>query len=75
MKRIAFFLSMMIVLALTGCDSNDLDDYEIGTHRTRVVAFLTQDQMLLSDMFDSHPDAYYIDLVKAKMDENLKYKK
>lgn len=59
----------------TQVDSNDLDDYEIGTHRTRVVAFLTQDQMLLSDMFDSHPDAYYIDLVKAKMDENLKYKK
>ena len=59
----------------TQIDSNNLDEYEIGTHRTRVVAFLTQDQMLLSDMFDSQPDAYYIDMVKAKMDENLKYKK
>ena len=59
----------------TQIDSNDLDEYEIGTHRTRVVAFLTQDQMLLSDMFDSQPDAYYIDMVKAKLDKNLKYKK
>lgn len=59
----------------TQVDSNDLDEYEIGTHRTRVIAFLTQDQMLLSDMFDSQPDGYYIDMVKAKIDENLKYKK
>ena len=59
----------------TQVDKNDLDEYKIGTHRTRVLAFLTQDQILLSDMFDSQPDAYYIDLVKTKLDENLKYKK
>ena len=48
-------------------DGNNIDKNKILQNRYRVVAFLTKDQMLLSDMFKVAPDAYYIDFVKSKL--------
>ncbi len=53
-------------------NNNDLDKNKISQSRYRVVAFLTLDQMLLSDLFETNPDGYYIDFVKSKLVEKGK---
>ena len=56
-------------------DGNNIDKNKILQNRYRVVAFLTKDQMLLSDMFKKTPDAYYIDFVKSKLNYKNKIRR
>lgn len=53
-------------------NNNNIDKNKILQNRYRVIAFLTLDQMLLSDLFESNPDGYYIDFVKSKLVEKGK---
>ncbi len=47
----------------TNFDGNIIDKNNITTHRTRIMAYLTLDQMLLADIFGSSPDGYYINAI------------
>lgn len=56
----------------TQTNNNNIDKNKVSQNRYRVVAFLTLDQMLLSDLFENNPDRYYIDFVKSKLMEKGK---
>ena len=55
-------------------NGNNIDKDKVNTTRTRVVAPLTLNQMLLDDMFGNGIDAYYIDFVYNKLKERQQSK-
>ena len=55
-------------------NGNSIDKDKVNTTRTRVVAHLTLNQMLLDDMFNGQVDAYYVDFVYNKLKEKQRRK-
>ena len=47
-------------------DNNSIDKSNITTHRTRIMAYLTLEQMLYADMFGLQPHGYYVNAVQKK---------
>ena len=63
------FISQMDVVEAekkTMIDNNSIDLNNVTTYRTRVMAYLTLEQMLYSDMFAMKPHGYYVNAVQKK---------
>ena len=63
------FISQMDVIEAekkTMIDNNSIDVNNVTTYRTRVMAYLTLEQMLYADMFSMKPHGYYINAVQKK---------
>ena len=50
----------------TMVEQNFIDKNNVKTHRTRVMAYLTLDQMLFADLFGQTPHGYYVNAVNKK---------
>ena len=63
------FISQMDVVEAekkTMIDNNSIDINKVTTYRTRVMAYLTLEQMLYADMFSMKPHGYYVNAVPKK---------
>ncbi|GEM_PF-6016173 len=63
------FISQMDVVEAekkTMIDNNSIDINNVTTHRTRVMAYLTLEQMLYADIFAMEPHGYYVNAVQKK---------
>lgn len=63
------FITQMDVIEAekkTNFDENVANINNITTHRTRIMAYLTIDQMLLADIFNLAPHGYYISTIVSE---------
>ena len=59
----------------TSSDDDGIDKDQIATSRTRIMAYLTLEQMLFADMFGVAPHGYYVNVVSKFDDESIENNK